>query len=202
MKKKIAMSILVTLTALASIFGGLARSSWQEMKNHQARPAVIERADAIVVLGAAVWPGERPSPALARRTAEAVELYRAGRAPLIIFTGGVGTYPPSEGRVAARYAEELGVPVEDIRFEEQSTSTWANAQGAWEIGQNDAVTRAIVVSDGFHLARAKRIFQDAGFKHVQVVPVPESPFTQEQWAGFELRETLALIAYRLGIKTL
>ncbi len=202
MKKKIAMSILVTLTALAFIFGGLARSSWQEVKNHQSRPAAIERADAIVVLGAAVWPGERPSPALARRTAEAVELYQAGHAPLIIFTGGVGTYPPSEGRVAARYAEELGVPAEDIRFEEQSTSTWANAERAWEIAKDDEIKRAIVVSDGFHLARAKRIFADVGFEHVQVVPVPDSPFTAEQWAGFELRETLALVAYRLGIRTL
>lgn len=199
--KKVLVSVAVALVTIASLAAVLARSSWREVKSYQIRPSVIEQADAIVVLGAAVWPGERPSPALANRTREAVELYRAGYASLIICTGGVGTYPPSEGRVAARYAVDLGVPEDAIRFEEQSTSTWSNAQGAWEIGQKDDIKRVIVVSDGFHLARARRIFEDVGFEHVQVVPVPDSPFTLEQWAAFELRETLALIAYRWGIKT-
>ncbi len=200
--KKVLVSVVIALVAIASLTVVFARSSWLEVKSYQLRPSVIEKADAIVVLGAAVWPGERPSPALGNRTREAVELYRAGYAPLIICTGGVGTYPPSEGRVAARYAAELGVPEGAIRFEEQSTSTWSNAQGAWDAGQKEDIKRVIVVSDGFHLARAKRIFADVGFEHVQVVPVPDSPFTPEQWTGFELRETLALIAYRLGIRTL
>ena len=52
-------------------------------------------ADAVVVLGAAVWPGERPSPALQRRIDRGVELWQAGRAPVLVPTGGLGRYPPS-----------------------------------------------------------------------------------------------------------
>ncbi len=46
--------------------------------------------DAIIVLGAAVWPGGRASPALAARMQHAIALYRAGYAAHLILSGGVG----------------------------------------------------------------------------------------------------------------
>jgi hypothetical protein len=53
-------------------------------------------ADAIVVLGSAVWPGERPSPSLSRRIQRGIELWQAGLAQTLVPTGGVGYYPPAE----------------------------------------------------------------------------------------------------------
>jgi len=46
-------------------------------------------ADAIVVLGAAQYNG-RPSPVLQARLDHALKLYRAGLAPRVMLTGGVG----------------------------------------------------------------------------------------------------------------
>ncbi|AYO31594.1 YdcF family protein [Biomaibacter acetigenes] len=59
-----------------------------------------EKADAIIVLGAAVW-RDGPSPALLERINLAETLYRHGYAPAIITTAGIGTSNPiPEGRAA------------------------------------------------------------------------------------------------------
>lgn len=112
--------------------------------------------DAIVVAGCRVDPGGVPSLALQRRTRRAVDLWRAGAAPRIVFTGGVGTYPPSEAEAAARYAESLGVPPEVIVREERSTSTEENARFAAEV--LDPRSRVLVVTDAYHVLRAERVF--------------------------------------------
>jgi vancomycin permeability regulator SanA len=62
------------------------------------------RADVIIVLGSAVYPGERPSPSLNARVQHAIALYRAGYATHLILCGGLGTYPPSEAEVMRRLA--------------------------------------------------------------------------------------------------
>ncbi|MGE3270340.1 MAG: YdcF family protein, partial [Chloroflexota bacterium] len=85
-------------------------------------------ADAIVVLGAAVWPGERPSPALARRIERGIELWQAGLAPILAPTGGVGQYPPSEAEVMADVARASGVPDDALMLETQATSTAESAE--------------------------------------------------------------------------
>src|SRR5699024_7859386 len=78
-----------TLTVLLLVFGLLVGyvsitlvQVWADSRRDGAAPA-----DAIVVLGAAQYDG-RPSPVLARRLDHALELHRAGLAPLIVVTGG------------------------------------------------------------------------------------------------------------------
>src|ERR687890_2293595 len=70
-----------------------------------ARPA-----SAIVVLGAAQYVG-RPSPVLRARLDHAIDLWRKGLAPRVIFTGGGGGGgTTSEAAVGRRYALKHGVP--------------------------------------------------------------------------------------------
>ena len=72
-------------------------------------------ADAIVVLGAAQWAG-RPSPVLRARLDHAAQLWRDGRAPLMVVTGGVGTGDTlSEADVGRRYLMKQGIPDSAIR---------------------------------------------------------------------------------------
>ena len=52
-----------------------------------------------LVLGAAVWPGGRPSPTLRRRALKAAALWHEGQVRAIIGCGGVGRHPPSEAEV-------------------------------------------------------------------------------------------------------
>src|SRR5215468_41313 len=83
-----------------------------------ARPA-----SAIVVLGAAQYVG-RPSPVLRARIDHAIDLWRRGLAPKIIFTGGFGDRDTaSEAAVSQRYAVSRGVPPKDILIENSGRTT-------------------------------------------------------------------------------
>ena len=127
------------------------------------------RADVIVVLGARVWPSGRPSDALTRRTLHAVKLYREGLAATIVCSGGLGTHPPTEAQAAARLAMDQGVPSEDIVLEEKGHSTEESAFFASDIMRAQGWQKAIVVSDAYHLWRAKLLFGKAG---IEAYPSP------------------------------
>jgi uncharacterized SAM-binding protein YcdF (DUF218 family) len=119
-------------------------------------------ADALVVLGARVLPGGEPDDSLRARTLKAVELYRQGIASTLICTGGVGDNPPAESRVAADLAIRSGVPAEKIQLEEHSTSTRENAEYAARICREQGWKKVVVVSDPYHLFRARRAFEREG----------------------------------------
>ena len=90
------------------------------------QPNPNARADAALVLGAAVWNGQ-PSPVFAERIHHAITLYQRGQVRSLVFTGGVGSGDTAaEGTVAARYAIARGVPAEAVLVEAASRTTWDN----------------------------------------------------------------------------
>ena len=115
-----------------------------------ARAQVPAAPRALIVLGAAVWAGGRPSPALARRVRRAVAIWRPG--DVVIVTGGIGTHPPSEAEAAARLARALGLPAAAILREDRSASTVANIANA--VPRVPCGARPVLVTDRFHCARA------------------------------------------------
>ncbi|WP_224244691.1 YdcF family protein [Hyalangium gracile] len=121
-------------------------------------------ADAVVVLGARVLPGGVPSGALYSRVEKAVELYREGIAPRLVFSGGVGDHPPSEAQVMRSLAVELGVPAEACILEEQSHSTEQNTRFSAGLLRSLGARRVVVVSDPYHLLRARQYFRLQGFE--------------------------------------
>jgi uncharacterized SAM-binding protein YcdF (DUF218 family) len=118
-------------------------------------PRAGERFDLIVVAGCRVMPDGRPSRALRRRVERAVGLWRQGRAPALLFTGGVGDAPVSEARASAALAASLGVPAAAMILEERSTTTEENARLAAALAPG---ARVLVVSDTFHVLRCERVF--------------------------------------------
>lgn len=149
-----------------------------------------QAADVIVVLGAGLRRDNTPGPALTRRTARAVELWKAGYAPTVICTGGKpGNRTRSEADACAELLREAGVPDSSIVLEDQSRSTEENALETHAIMQANNWQFAIVVSDGFNLFRALRLFSNEGI-HVFTSPVPTEPRTGE-YIVFLLREVAA-----------
>jgi uncharacterized SAM-binding protein YcdF (DUF218 family) len=143
---------------------------------------------AIAVAGCRVMPDGQPSVSLQRRTRRAVELWQGGAAPIIIFTGGVGTYPPSEAAAAAQFARDLGLPEAAIRLEDRSTSTEENARYA---AADHPVERLLVVTDSYHTFRAARVF-GRYFSQVEAVGVASQPWPRIKGS---LREVLAVAGY-------
>ncbi|MGZ3456977.1 MAG: YdcF family protein [Archangium sp.] len=120
--------------------------------------------DVVVVLGARVLPGGQPSSALRARLEKAVALYHQGLAPRLLFSGGVGVHPPSEARVMRDLAVRLGVPAEACLLEEQSHSTEQNASFSARLLRSLGARRVVVVSDPYHLLRARQYFRLHGFE--------------------------------------
>ena len=121
-------------------------------------------ADVILVLGAAEYRG-RPSPVLRARLDHALELYhrqpgaahpdhrRRGRRP--VFT---------EGGVGRSYLISHGVPSEAIIVETEGESTVDSTALAGEIMRRMGLHSVIVVSDGYHIYRVKKMLQFRGLK--------------------------------------
>ena len=148
------------------------------------------RWDAIVVAGCRVMPDGRPSPTLARRVRRAVDLWKAGRAPLLVMTGGVGENPPAEAEAAARLARALGVPEFAFVRETRSKTTAENARFAAEVVD---ARRVLVVSDTYHVLRCEWLF---GRHFAEVRGVGSTP---EAWprVRFALREVGAIVVEAL-----
>ncbi|HEV2645231.1 MAG TPA: YdcF family protein [Acidobacteriaceae bacterium] len=124
----------------------------------EARPA-----DAIAVFGAAEYLG-RPSPVLHARLDHAVELYREGMAPVVITLGGGSDKDQgmTEGGVGRDYLLANGIPYERIIAETHSVDTEEQVAKLAEIARRRHLNSLVVVSDGTHLFRVKKMCEDAG----------------------------------------
>lgn len=151
------VSLLVTIVVTAGLL-----VAWCAGLGLEEPPA---RVDAAVVLGAAVWPGGVPSPVLARRARRAAELFREGRVRGVVTTGGVGRTQPSEGEATRRYlVGEEHVAPEAIEVESSSHTTHENLHLARPLLERRGWRTVLVVTDGYHLARAVAIARDLGLR--------------------------------------
>lgn len=161
------------------------------------RTAADEDFDAIIVAGCPVRADGRPTETLRRRVDKAVSLWVEKRAPVIVFTGGMGVSPPEEARAAAHYAQEsLGLPPEAILMELHSQNTLDNARLSASLFP--FIQQIIVVSDSYHIFRAECIF-GRYFSRVCGAGVTPPSWTRLK---FSLREVGALLVYFWKIITI
>ena len=158
-----------------------------------------QRADVIIVLGAAEYHG-RPSPVLRARLNHALLLYLRGLAPYLLTTGGAGGDPVyTEGEVGRAYLTRHGVPSEAILVEPQGTTTAQSLEAAVEIMGRMNLHSCIVVSDGYHIYRVKRLLE----KHnIQVYGSPRPPVgipdpKHMQWLYF--RQAVGFVLWQMGV---
>jgi uncharacterized SAM-binding protein YcdF (DUF218 family) len=164
---------------------------WRTARKDAARPS-----DAIVVLGAAQYDG-RPSPVLAARLDHALELYRAGIAPIIVVTGGRQEGDRfTEATAGATYLHEHGVPDTAILRETSGRSSWQSLAAAAHFLKARDQTRVVLVSDPYHAARIDDIAEEVGLDAV-TSPTTTSPISgAAEWRRFGT-ETLRVGAGRL-----
>ena len=150
----------------------------------------------IIVLGAAVWKGGKPSPAIIRRVLHAVNLLNAGRARFLIFTGGLGKHPPTEAIVMKAVAKKEGVQEEKMVLEEKATSTYESAMNCIKIMRDRSWSKAIIVSDSYHVFRSVFLFRLLGVKAVgSSAPGGRESNPIWKWAYYYLREIAAIPWY-------
>lgn len=165
---------------------------------HQSNVDEARAADVILIMGAAEYRG-RPSPVLRARLEHALALYRRGLAPRIITTGGAGGDPVfTEGEVARAFLVRSGVPSEAILLEAEGESTMYSTAAAAEIMRRMNLRSCIVVSDGYHIFRVKKMLQ---FRGLNVYGSPRRSEQKDTWRDYWLyaRQAVGYALWRIGV---
>ena len=165
----------------------------QQSSRDEARPA-----DVILVLGAAEYHG-RPSPVLRARLDHALVLYRRGIATRIMTTGGAGGDPVfTESTVGRSYLISQGVPSEAIIVETEGESTVHSVALAGEILRRMGLGSVVVVSDGYHIYRVKRMLESDGLRVYGSPRKERNPEPLRQhWKC--VKQALGYILWRFGV---
>lgn len=176
----IAALLLVWIGSTPALSEHLQR--WLENGAIRMPATEMPAADAIVVLseGRVVAPG----PARISEWTDGdrfwggIELYRAGKAPLLCFTGGWAPWLSSarpEGEILTQAAFAQGVPASAIRTTGRVTHTAEEARAVAEmlashdLSKPDRKPVVLLVTSAYHMPRARRQFESAG---LSVLPFP------------------------------
>lgn len=138
--------------------------------------ATVPQTQALVVLGGGVSPPSGKSAEIqlnsaADRVWYAARLFHAGKAPLLLLSGGSDPLRDaySEARAMAIFLQDLGVPLQAMVLEEASRNTRENATFSATFLQARGIHNILLVTSALHMPRALALFAAQG---LQVVPAP------------------------------
>jgi uncharacterized SAM-binding protein YcdF (DUF218 family) len=133
----------------------------------------------------------------------AAKLFGQGSATIVIGSGGIGKFPPSEAEVIGRLLKDHGVPSDQIILEADSHSTLENVLYSARILKSKNILNVLVVSDKYHLPRAMLCFWALGFTVAGSGPNRGDTGTPlRKWVYYYLREIIALPWYATKIRGL
>jgi len=173
-------------------------------------------ADTIVVLGGDVGIPVSPrteSQLHGNRLLHGFRLFKAGKSPLILVTGG-NVFAQEGLEAEAFYSKAIladwGIPEDAIMIETKSRNTHQNAIYSFETLKGQGIDKILLVTNAFHMPRAAAVFRHVGF---DVIPSSSSlsvtdyrqPKLLDWWPSLSnlgkaqavLREKLGLFVYRL-----
>ena len=181
---------VVTAALLLWVFslGLVSQSLWRWLESPWQRRSVLEapQADAIVVLSGSLHPA--PGPARLSewedpdRFLAGVDLFRAGKAPRLLFTGGTSPFRPGqlpEGQHYLQEAASLGVPEAAMASTPPVLNT-ADEAVAIRLLLPGGKYRVLLVTSAFHMHRSQRLFERQG---LHVLPFPVDFQARGLWAG-------------------
>lgn len=172
-------------------FGGLFAAVLYGSYNH-----ITGDPQVMVILGCRVMPGGEPSMLLQDRLETALDYLEEDPDILVVVSGGQGSNEPvSEAACMAGWLEENGISEDRIFQEDQSSNTKENlifskdllAREGIDVGETDV----LVVSNGFHLTRARMLAERAGYDSVSTLAAPSSHLPSR--LHMYVREPLALV---------
>jgi uncharacterized SAM-binding protein YcdF (DUF218 family) len=164
---------------------------------HHDDASEIDRADAIVVLGAAQYDG-RPSPVFAGRLDHAALLFEQGRADRVLVLGGGQPGDRfTEAEAGRGYLIQNGVPGEAIIPVPQGHTTFESLRAAAPVMREAGMGSAFLVSDPWHNARVERMAGDLGIEGHASATWQSAATSQETRSEGYVRETFAYLYYRL-----
>ena len=174
---KVFLGIYVTAVVFLLVMGCPTTARWlsSSLENqYPDKPAeVFPTAQAIVVLGGSLnMPSEAHQASGLTNSSDrlllALRLFKAGKAPLVILSGGnspllVNVPKRSEAEEMRALLEEWGVPASSILVEGGSINTHENALFSHQLLSQRGIGRIILVTSALHMPRAAATFRKLGF---------------------------------------
>lgn len=160
LKKIIAIIIILGILALPSILA-IDRYVQNIGSKYIVDPTTVPEADAILVLGAYVFPDGSVSHMLNDRLTIGYKLYSQGKAPKMIVSGDHGQKDYDEVNAMKDFLKDKGVPEEDIFMDHAGFSTYESLYRARDIFKVEKLT---IITQEYHLKRAVFIARGLGLQ--------------------------------------
>lgn len=144
-------------------------------------------ADCILILGAGVWAGGRPSYMLEDRLIQGIDLYKDGASQRLLMSGDHSKKDYDEVNVMKQFAIDKDVPSESVFMDHAGFSTYESIYRARDIFQANKV---IIVTQKYHIYRALYIADQLG---VEAYGVNADPRSYNGQVYREFREILARV---------
>ena len=187
----VALVLLVVMTMV----GASAITVWRAAHTDDA--SRVERADIIIVLGAAQYNGT-PSPVFQGRLDHAVLLFQQHRADRVMVVGGKAPGDSTTEAQAGRdYLVSQGIPAPSTLAEPVGRTTYESLVGAARYMRQHGMESAFLVSDPWHNARIKRMASDLGIQGYASATWTSAATSEQTRSTGYLRETLAYLYYRI-----
>lgn len=168
------MGLLAVGWLLVWSMPGVSRSLqvWVEADHPPQAVAAIPTAQALVLLGGGITPAPRLMTSgsnlgeAADRIWWAAKLYHAGKAPVVVLSGGSDprVSATSEAQAMHEVMRDLGVPAHVMMLEERSRNTRQNAKQVWDLLQPNGIRHIVLVTSAMHMRRAVSLFEAQGFE--------------------------------------
>lgn len=215
--RRVAASLAALAVCWSVVWSVPAISDWLRQSLEDRHPVVAEaalpKADAIVVLGGGAYEwtlrtSADPDDLVNSRLAAGARAWRAGRAPIVILSGGRGRPGHTEAQNMAKAMARFGIPGSALLLEQRSRNTRDNAAFTAALAREHGMQRVLLVTSSLHMPRASLLFRNAGVEVVPVsVPEPEShrlgwgewlPSRSALWrSGRALKEYAGLLDVKL-----
>jgi uncharacterized SAM-binding protein YcdF (DUF218 family) len=148
----------------------------------------VPTADAIVVLGGGTESMQYPRPAAeinsaGDRVLYAARLYKEGKAPYILLSGGNINWNDGRTMTPAQEMAEIltlmGVPEEALWLQPKSQNTHEDAVYSSELLREKGIRRVLLVTSAQHMPRSVALFTHQG---IEVIPAPvDYTITEAGW---------------------
>jgi len=193
--RRLRLTLLILLALVLAPIVGSAVAVWRAAHTDEA--STVDRADAILVLGAAQYGGD-PSPLFRRRLDHGALLYERDFADRIIVMGaGQEGDATTEAQAGTDYLIGRGIPGEGVMPSPRGRTTRESIEAAATLMRDADLDSAFLVSDPWHNLRIRRMARDEGIEgYVSATwhSAAESQYTRLQ--GYA-RETFAYLYYRV-----
>lgn len=185
--KAIAALVLACVLSFCALLGAVLYGSYDHITGE---PQVM------VILGCQVMADGDPSVLLQDRLDTALDYLEEHPDLTVVVSGGQGSNEPvSEARCMADVLIQGGVAEEQIRLEDQSSNTMENLVFSRELLAREGIeveeTDVLVVSNGFHLTRARMLAGRFGYGEISTLAAPSSHLPSRLY--MYIREPLALV---------